>query len=508
MFIAKTLSFYKLPEVRRALVEQARDKEVSVRFQTFFGKRPDALFNEGDVLELAKKKASSFHCSEELWSNPLLIQTGMGRKDVEELRTGWDLILDVDCPYWPLSKLITHLFIKALEAHGIAAVTAKFSGNKGFHVAVPFQSFPEMFQGQKTKDLFPEAPRRIAYYLLDYLVEHYLEERDDHLLFDGQYRISKERLAKRLGKRVEDLTTAQEEERKVHLLCPSCGLIAKTDQEGGTNLCPSCGAIMQEHVTRQRRREGPARFDPLTIIEVDTILLAHRHLYRMPYSFHEKSELVSVPVDKDRVLSFKKSQAEPDAVDFSIPFLDRSAAVPEEATKLLIAAYDSDPKLEEDVAEKKEYAIPEEAIPEEYFPPCIHAMLSGLKDGRKRALFTLINFLRGAGWSFEQIEDRLDEWNQQNEEPLRQVIIKGRLRYERAKKDAAPPHNCKRYYQDFGVCRPDEFCDRIKNPLQYARLKYEHSQGRGKGGRAKLTDEQKAMRRAYRERQKAREDHS
>ncbi|MBD3209305.1 hypothetical protein GF367_02715 [Candidatus Woesearchaeota archaeon] len=500
MFIAKTLSFYKQANVQRALVEQARDKEVSVKFQTFFGKRPETLYTEGDVLDFAKKKASSFHCSEELWTNPLHIKTGMSQNELKDLRKGWDLILDIDCPYWQLSKLITHLFIKALEAHDMKSVSSKYSGNKGFHIAVPFEAFPETFQGQDTKDLFPEAPRRIAYYLLDYLAKHYVEAQGDYFVFDKQYKISKEKLAKALGKGVKDFAAARGEdhEQRIHLLCRSCGYITRTTERKDTYVCPVCNGIMQEERMQQRREERTDRFDPLTIIDVDTILIAHRHLYRMPYSFHEKSELISVPVENCKVLSFKKSQARPENVDFSVPFLERDAT-PGEATKLLVAAYDFDPQLEEE-KEKKTFAVPEEAVPEKFFPPCIRAILQGLKDGRKRSMFTLINFLRGCGWGFEQIEEALHEWNQRNEEPLREVELKSRLRYEKNKREAAPPHNCKRYYQDFGVCHPDEFCNRIKNPLQYAKLKAARG-GHGKKRRG-LTEEQRAARRKYREKKK------
>jgi len=64
-----------------------------------------------------------------------------------------------------------------------------------------------------------------------------------------------------------------------------------------------------------------------------------------------------------------------------------------------------------------------------------------------------------------------------------------------------PPHNCKRYYQDLQVCKPDSFCAKIKNPLQYAKLKA-LQEGPKKGPRAKLTDEQKEMRRKHREKLK------
>ena len=37
---------------------------------------------------------------------------------------------------------MTYLFIKSLKDHRINAVTVKFSGGKGFHIAVPFEAFP------------------------------------------------------------------------------------------------------------------------------------------------------------------------------------------------------------------------------------------------------------------------------------------------------------------------------------------------------------------------------
>jgi len=95
------LRYYKRPEIQKALVEAAKDRDVSVRYlDEGFGKRPDVLLNPSDVIENVKEKASSFHCSEELWNNPLQISTGMKKDDLARLRKGWDLVLDIDCPYW------------------------------------------------------------------------------------------------------------------------------------------------------------------------------------------------------------------------------------------------------------------------------------------------------------------------------------------------------------------------------------------------------------------------
>jgi hypothetical protein len=82
------------------------------------------------------------------------------------------------------------------------------------------------------------------------------------------------------------------------------------------------------------------------------------------------------------------------------------------------------------------------------------------------------------------------------------VNITGQVRYRKAQKKKIMPANCdnKMYYQDMRICTPDNFCRRIKNPVNYAVLKARKSSGTG---RQKLTEEQKAMRRAHRERMKA-----
>ena len=45
-------------------------------------------------------------------------------------------------------------------------------------------------------------------------------------------------------------------------------------------------------------------------------------------------------------------------------------------------------------------------------------MLEGMADGRKRALFVLVNFLSSCNYSNEEIEVLIKEWNQRNREPL------------------------------------------------------------------------------------------
>jgi hypothetical protein len=92
---------------------------------------------KSDVFELVKRGATSFHCSEELWENPLNIQTGMNEKQLNELRIGWDLLLDIDSKYIDYSKIYAKIIINFLEFSGVKNVGIKFSGSKGFHIIVP-----------------------------------------------------------------------------------------------------------------------------------------------------------------------------------------------------------------------------------------------------------------------------------------------------------------------------------------------------------------------------------
>lgn len=507
MFIATSLSHYKRPEVRKAIALQAENKEVSVMFGLEkFGKRPDVISYDNDVLEFAKKKVTSFHCSEELWHNPLSITTGMSRKDLDELRIGWDLILDIDCPDWDISRLIAHLFVKALKDHGVKSITAKFSGNKGFHIAVPFQAFPTQvfFDGEikDTKDLFPEAPRKIALYLLSYITEHYAKVNNDSetvSLDNNSFSFSDLKKVSAKGQSViayrcldcKKLFDKLPPSTSRVYQCDRCGYLSNPKGFPEIIKCEKC--FFPVNVKYQTKHYCPhcksstfpeKLFNLLAVVEVDTVLLASRHLYRMPYSLHEKSKLVSVPVALDSILSFDKSSAIPENISFDISFLERSSAYPEETADLVREALSKDlielKHIHADIDIKefskvKVVSLPDTAIPEEFFPPCMKNILLGLEDGKKRALFSLINFLRVSGWSYDEIKDRIYKWNEQNPEPLRETYLKGQLAQIKKNKQPLPPTNCASgdHYTSLQVCKPDNFCPRIKNPAMYAKKQQE-----------------------------------
>ncbi len=435
--ISVLLKHYKRDEVQRAIVENAKSREVAIRYAgKEFGKRPDVLQYPVDVIELAKNGATSFHVSEEHWKNPLQLGTEMSRKDMDELRTGWDLILDIDCAYWEISKITAFLIIKALQKEGIRSISIKFSGNKGFHIGVPFEAFPDKVMGQETKNLFPEGPRKIAAYLKHQIKEQLAKKLIEFYGMDG--------LVKLAGKDFSELV------------------------KGG-------------------------KFDPYTLLEIDTVLIAPRHLYRSVYSLHEKTSLVSVPVDINRIMEFDKDMAKPELPLPKIKFLDTSSTKKGEAARLIVEAFDFAPDVEEEKLESGEkFEIPKEAVLDKYFPPCMQMGLKGLKDGKKRFMFALINFLVNVGWTYEQIEALLIEWNKKNEPQLKEVFIKGHLRYHKQSKKKILPPNCdnKSYYLEIGICKPDNLCAKIRNPVNYTRRKtmYLNEEEGKKKGRKKKED--------------------
>ena len=208
-------------------------------------------------------------------------------------------------------------------------------------------------------------------------------------------------------------------------------------------------------------------------LNIDTILISSRHLYRMPYSLHEKSGLVSLPINPSKVLEFEKEDAKPENVKVSrFRFLDRENVIKNETRHLIMQAFDFTLNKEEEIkiAGKREYEIPQAALKDELFPPCIKLILNGLEDGRKRALFILCNFLTSVGWDYSAMEKLLREWNKKNKEPLREVYLLGQIRHHKQSRKKILPPNCSNemYMLGIGVCKPDNLCSKIKNPVSYA----------------------------------------
>lgn len=436
--LVKFIKYYNQDFVKNAIVELSKGKEAVGSYGgKGYGKRPDVLENPQDVVELVKKGVTSFHISEETWSNPLLLETGAKKKDQDKMRAGWDLLLDIDCPEFDFSKIAAELVIELLKNYvDEKSITCKFSGNHGFHIAVPFEAFPEYIgDGKIVKELFPEAPQKIAKFITE-KIEPFMKEEFEKIYGINFLEVISEKIKKPIS-------------------------AFHTDKND----------ILVEE-----------------ILEIDTILISSRHLFRAVFSLNEKSGLVSVPVKLGDVKSFEKSCATIENVlkhkNFfsSIPFMDRNVKK-DSARSLFVESYDHTAAIDmykQEITERKDAETKkfntqiefedDNKYPLESFPPCIQLGLNGLKDGRKRFLFVLRNFLNSASWTKDEIKATFEEWNNKNFESLRPSEIDIQVRY--ITKKVLPP-NCdrKEYYDSLGICKPDGLCARIKNPISYAKKK-------------------------------------
>ncbi len=437
---------YQRPEIRQIILETSQDKEVVGSYGGVgYGKRPDLLVYEDDILSLVKSGVTSFHASEELWEDPLAIGTHLSRVELSQLRKGWDLILDIDCKVLRYSQIAADLVIKRLKHYGITGISCKFSGNHGFHIAVAWESFPKQFNGTETRLLFPEAPRHIAELL--------------------SYEIRSE-LAKNLIAAVEMPDLADESMR---------------NDKAVIELAKQVGKNFTDVLEQSER--GTV-FNPFTIVDIDTILITSRHLYRQVYSLNEKSGLVSIPINPEKVLLFDPKIAQIESQVLSrFTFLSRSVTANEGAL-LLQHAYDyvshKNRKYEEELeSQAQEFAVATEKIPDVCFPPHIKAMLGKIKDGKKRALFILSNFLRCCGYSNPEIELRLKQWNDAQDEPLRDSYFQGQLSHFKRSTTPIPPQNFSNsiYVDILGEFdfSSDKLLPKVRNPVAYAMIRHSMS---------------------------------
>lgn len=458
--IKEVMEYYLRPEIIDRIFALCEGREVIPVFRgNQFGRRPASAQFRGDIEYLVRKGATSFHCSLEHWSNPLLLSNNMNKKDMDDIRTGWDIFFDIDANEdLEHGRIAAKLMVEALAAHGVHNVSLKFSGRRGFHIGVSCKSLPEKVNFLPIEVQYPLLLQKIADYLRDYI-------------------------------------------RK--------GLVE---------------ALVNYDESLKSRMNG----DPYSILEVEHNW-SFRHLFRMPYSFNEKTWLVSLPIEIDKLDRFKVEDAKPENVRGDLGFMDGFKE--NEALDLVMEAldYDVDEKKKETKRDKRrekmissirirgtivrdtknkiekdgsitkeecgkssleytdirelikeveklkvdiKYGIADK-IPEEFFPPCINNIFKGLNDGRKRALFILINFLRCVGWEWKDIEERLKEWNEKNPEPLPDSYLRGQVNHAKKATEIIPPPNCENegYYKDILICTPDNLCPKYKNPVNYALVK-------------------------------------
>ena len=406
------LDYYSREDVQSALLQLASQREVAGVFRNgAFGTRPNVILYPQDIMSMVRTGVVEFHSSLERWSNPM----GLKSDNYENLRTGWDLILDLDCKDFSHAKLAAGILYNTLQKHGLSSISLKYTGGKGFHLGVPWESMPSELNFRKTIGMFPDLARHMGLYLKEQVREE---------LESGLLKLhNPEQLAELSEKPIESIVT----------------------DDG---------------------------IDPFQIVDIDPVLISPRHLFRMPYSLNKGTGYASLPLNIRDLDEFEKKHASPRGLRVRKLFL--SPGEPGEASALVAETADWWSIWKKKQKRKTEIMVRStERIPEKLFPPCIKNISLGISDGRKRSVHILLNFLRSCGWNWHDTENFIYDWNNRNKPPLSETYVRGQVRWQKMRKKTMPPPNCNHqgYYGSFGVCRPDETCGHqamtVKNPAVY-----------------------------------------
>lgn len=490
---ALTKIYYSNPKIQEALVKFALNREVVPRYFEGFGKRPDMVQYPSDIMGLVNKGATSFHCSEEVWHDPLKISSEMQLNELDEIRKSWDLLIDIDSPYLDVSREAGKLVVELLERYGIKNYGIKFSGSKGFHIIVSGKAFPEEYEGEKMKDSFPKWPRAITEFMFQQILPEF---------------------RRRVGKTMSFSSLDEEGEKGIKIACRNCHKIAvKGDL---TKLkCPVCSLDIQRidyKLTKRRLKclgkncpgvleimdskdyykcesckdpdneklplssnRHPESFEEVEAVddyaELDLVLVASRHLFRMPYSLHEKTALASIVLTKEELEDFNPRNASPLNVEIREFYPENQE---NEAKRLLVDAlnWKKNKQSEDEKAQSEKYKgekpkyenLEIKGVTEEMFPPAINKLLLGLNDGKKRGLFVLITFLKTLNFTPEYINNKVREWNKLNNPPLKEGYVKSQIDWHlRQRKKILPPnYDNESFYKDLGLIDKKQ---ETKNPI-------------------------------------------
>ncbi|MCX8158705.1 MAG: hypothetical protein N3D20_00185 [Candidatus Pacearchaeota archaeon] len=491
---AITQLYYSNPKVLEAMMMFSIDREVIPRYFEIFGKRPDKIQYPSDILGMVKKGATSFHVSEELWNDVMALSSDLKTEELNELRKGWDLLIDVDSPFLDLSKIATKLLLNALKEHGIKNYGLKFSGNKGFHIIVSNKAFPKIYDGKETRKMFPDWARAICEYLTNYIRKDYYLEAGKILTnseIEKNTGLKEEPniICKKCGKkaRVGDLINfkcpvcnmeisrkdVKITKRKLRCLNEKCAGFFEIINEKKYYYCEYCKERDNEKM-KLNSEKNPENFEELRgvnvekIAKLDLVLVSPRHLFRMPYSLHEKTALASITIKEEDIDKFMPRDANPLSVKI-IEFMPNNE---ENEAKYLLSNAIEWKKTQEETNENSWKKIDENEfrevdfrkIKEEMFPESIKKLLRGLKDGRKRGLFVLITFLRALNFPADYINKRIREWNKLNDPPLKEGYIKAQIDWHlKQKKKILPPnYSNDAFYKDIGLINE---IPKLKNPL-------------------------------------------
>jgi len=385
------------------------------------------------------------------------------------------------------------------------------SGSKGFHIIVSGKAFPREFKGESMRESFPSWPRAICEYLMEDIRRDFNRKARDVLgdteAVEKRTNVGKDKFMETLcpecGKPAKKgnlvtlkcpicNTEIQRKDMKItkkRLKCiqTTCAGILEVEDEKDYFECENCEnvssidkmavsgrykATFTSHARESKHEDLEEEYSGSFFGASDLVLVAPRHLFRMPYSLHEKTALASIVLDRSELKDFTPKDADPLKVkvrDFMPKNFDG------EGTRLLEMALEWKGKqIEQDkeseerrykgYGEKKFEGIELKDVPESAFPPAIKKLLKGLEDGRKRALFVLLTFLRCINYSPEQINKLVKTWNEKNVPPLREGYVKSQIDWNlRQKRKILPPNYTNdAFYRDIGLIDKKQ---KTKNPL-------------------------------------------
>ncbi len=241
------VEYYSNERVISELLKNAKGREVAgALWDGRYDQRPNILQYPSDIVQMVRKGITSFHYSVEYWSNPM----GLTNENYERLRTGWDMLIDIDSKLGlDESKIAAWLVCRLLRKYNISP-GIKFSGRRGFHICIPWSLFPKEIDYKPLQKMYPEAPRIIASFI-----------------------------RRKIGRAL------------LHNLVRT---------KGAKQLIEIIG-------------EAPSRLNPFYFVEIEKNW-GNRHMFRAPYSLNEKTWLVSVPIEPKGLRGFTPKDAETEKV--------------------------------------------------------------------------------------------------------------------------------------------------------------------------------------------------
>ncbi|RLG15111.1 MAG: hypothetical protein DRN66_00005 [Candidatus Nanohalarchaeota archaeon] len=498
--------YYSRQDIVDSLFANSRDKEmVPVFYGSRYGRRPSCAEYKGDIINWINMGASSFHNSVENWKNPMNIVNS--KFEMDQNRTSFDLLFDIDADKGiEFAKIAAILLIEELQKHNIKNIYAKFSGNRGFHIAVSHKTMPERIGDKEIKLMYPQLLQQTAAYLKDRirgkLKEQYskllnkdvsnpyayadIEENwSNRHLFRMPYSLNEKTYLASIVLDIAKIKYFRKEDAKIQNVKQVREFLTKKEPNESQELLVRANdyfSFEQNKTLKEKHQEKTTGFEKK--VKISTKFFLEKKIKNMPASkrrayrdaLDSSGSVVFAGTPEKIRRKAKESQITKKEETiynlFVMDFKEAKTILSNKKIALLFVPLDVATRIRQ-VRYRKTLTA---KISFDYFPPCIKTILAGIDDGKKRAVFIMINFLTSCGWDREDIKQLLMEWNTKNTEPLKEHYISSQLSYAKNERDAAPPPNCTKsgYYTDLGVCHRDEFCieNNIKNPVSYALKKY------------------------------------